>query len=467
MITIIQRELLDNFKSFRFIMLFTISIVLFSLNGILFAQRIKIQLDSYNENKVNPKYRSTYYALLFKKPSLLMFMSEGGDRYRMEKYNLSPTGQIHQDFRSSSNFNYKMPETPELDWAFIIKVIFSLHVLLLGYDAISGEKEKGTLRLILSHPFGRIRLIVAKYCSMIITVITPLLLGMLISMIIVGISIPQVLTYSTFTSFLMMVVIAFIYLSLFVFLSLLLSSLIHQSSVVLLVLLSIWLMFLVIPEMSFTVLKKFSNVPREYQIKRQIDSKDSYSYILDVRKGFQKRIDAGEFHTKEEVIKEGTRMTDEIVNDITKMYEQYENSMKRQRENARYMSRSSPIGLFQYASENVAGTGLKQLGHFLSNIKAFSPVYADYVIEKVGKLVDAPQFTKNWSLAFNGERIRFDTPHPEQYQDDMSDFPVFSPSEPSIVQRVHDALIDLSGLLLWNIGLAMGALLAFNRADVR
>ena len=219
--------------------------------------------------------------------------------------------------------------------------------------------------------------------------------------------------------------------------------------------------------MSFTVLKKFARIQSEYTMKRQIDSKDNLSYLSEVKKEFQKRIDDGEFRTVDEITEEGQNLIQNLSKDITKMYEQYENSMKQQRDNASRMSRLSPMELFQYASENIAGTGLKQLEHFISIIKAFSPVYADYVIEKVNKLVDAPQTWKNLSVFFNGERINIETPEPEQFQGDMSDFPVFTPPEISIIQRMHDAFNDLAALLLWNLVLAMGAFLAFNRADVR
>ncbi|MFC1541673.1 hypothetical protein ACFL50_04390 [Candidatus Latescibacterota bacterium] len=53
------------------------------------------------------------------------------------------------------------------------------------------------------------------------------------------------------------------------------------------------------------------------------------------------------------------------------------------------------------------------------------------------------------------------------YFKDKSDFPYFTPSKPSLVKNLNYALFDLSGLLLWNIVLAIGAFLAFNRADVR
>ncbi|MBT4484612.1 MAG: ABC transporter permease subunit [Candidatus Latescibacteria bacterium] len=460
--TIIQRELLDNFKSLRFVVLLIFSIVLFSLNGFLFVQRITQQIYSYNDKINRGMRKSTVRTWCYKRPSPMIFLAEGGEKYLPNGYSLMPKGAI-EPF-SSSDYNYKMPDTPELDWAFIIKVIFSLYVLLLGYDTVSGEKEQGTLRLILSNPLNRIQLLVAKYFSMLITVLIPLLFGMLISLIIVGISIPQILSFSAFTNFFIMSIIAFVYISLFIFMSLLISSLIHQSSLVLLALLSIWLVLLIIPEMSFVLSQKLSKIPGEYQITRQINSREHN--IIDYVE-FKRRLNTGEFATEEEVKEEGSRLLGNLVSDLTKLYIDYQNSMEEQRNNARLFSRLSPMAIFQYAAENTTGTGLKQQKHFISDIKAFSQVYDGYILDKVGKLVDYSKYSRGWTVEYKGKWLEIDSPRPEEYNGDMSDFPVFVPLKPSIVRTVNDLLLDMSILLIWNIVLALGAFIAFFRADVR
>ena len=144
MIVIIKRELIDNFKSLRFCVLILFSIVLFTLNGFVFVQRIEKQVNSYTEKSVKGTTRSTYLINLYKKPSHLQFIAEGGDKYQPEGYTLYPEGWIEPSHISSVNINYKIPDIPELDWVFIIKIIFSLYALLLGYNAVSGEKEWGT-----------------------------------------------------------------------------------------------------------------------------------------------------------------------------------------------------------------------------------------------------------------------------------------------------------------------------------
>ncbi len=464
--TIIKRELLDNFKSLNFIVLLSISVIIFTLNGFVFVQRIQKHTSSYNNNiSKNYPFTNTRYTILFKKPSLLMFMAEGGERYRPDAYALYPKGRVNtSDYFSSDNYNYKMHDFPGLDWAFIIKIIFSLNVLLLGYNTVSGEKESGTLCLILSNPIKRIKFLVAKYCAILITVLVPLIIGMLISLIIVIFFIPNIISRNIFLSFMMFSVVAFFYISLFIFLCLLVSSLINNSSVGLLVLLSIWLIFLIIPELSNIVSQKLSNVPGEYQITKQVNNRNNDNTLFT---NLNNRILAEEFKTEEELMEEGERMLVNLSNEIKKLYSNYQNLIIEQLKNARILSGFSPMALFQFATEDITGTGLKQFEYFISNIKAYSKVYDSFVLDKVGKLIEMPYLQKTGTFSFNGKTIFIRTPIPERFNGDMSNFPKFVPTKPSIIQSVNDAMLDLSGLILWNIILAMGAFLAFNRADVR
>jgi len=218
MITVIRRELLDHLHSIQFMILLCICIILFLANGIISVKRYHQQTSFYNE-QVSTMRPSTVSTTLYRQPNQLLFMAEGGDKYRPNGYTLKPKGVL--DALPAGPRNFKFPEVPELDWSFIIKIIFSLYVILLGFNAISGEKEQGTLRLTLSNSIGRIKLLVAKYLSILSTVLVPLVIGFVISLIIIGIFIPQALTLGNFSRILMMSLLTIVYISIFAFLSLL------------------------------------------------------------------------------------------------------------------------------------------------------------------------------------------------------------------------------------------------------
>jgi ABC-type transport system involved in multi-copper enzyme maturation permease subunit len=63
-----------------------------------------------------------------------------------------------------------------LDLTFIVKIVLSLFAILFTYDAIVGEKEKGTLKLTLSNRVPRDRLILGKVIGGFVSLLIPLVI---------------------------------------------------------------------------------------------------------------------------------------------------------------------------------------------------------------------------------------------------------------------------------------------------
>ena len=61
-----------------------------------------------------------------------------------------------------------------IDIIFIFEVVLSLLALIFAYDALAGEYEGGTLRLVLTHPVGRGHILLAKYMSAMLCLLVPL-----------------------------------------------------------------------------------------------------------------------------------------------------------------------------------------------------------------------------------------------------------------------------------------------------
>lgn len=464
--TIIKKELLDYMQSIQFVVLLGVVIVLFLVNGFVSGKKYSQQISAYNQ-RVSGVYKSpsTTRTSLFRMPSPLLFMAEGGDKYRPSGYTLKPKGVL--DTMPSGPRNFKMPVIPELDWSFIIKIIFSLYVILLGYTAISGEKEQGTLRLVLSNSIGRVNLLMAKYTSILLTVMVPLVTGIVLSLIIIGIFIPEILTLSNLLRILMMLVLSLVYLSVFAFLSLLVSSLIHRSSLVLMILLAVWVLFaVIIPNTSGILSRRFSKVPSEYQTARQIGpmiNEQVWARVNEVRE----RVKKGEIKTADEAKKETARAFNEGQDDLIKHYKSYDDAMKQRAAMAQNMSRLSPTALFQYASENIAQTGTKREKHFLKDARSYANIYDRYILEKVGKVVATASWSFSTTFIVNGKKVPINSPRPEEYRGDKSDFPHFVENQPSLALSLRDALFDIAALMLWNIVLAVLAFSTFIFADVR
>ncbi|MBT4484610.1 MAG: ABC transporter permease subunit [Candidatus Latescibacteria bacterium] len=462
--SVIERELIDNIKNFRFVLLFIFSTLLFFLNGMIYPEKYHNDLTYYSS--YNNKFFGTpslNYRVI-PKPGPLSFIAEGGDKHRPREYWLRPSCSIRPI--QHKRHDNEIPNIPEPDWAFIIKIIFSLYVILMGYNAISGEKEQGTLRLVLSNPFSRIKLIVIKYCAIMITVSVPLLAGIIVNLIIINLLQPDVFAAATVSSLLIMLVTTFAYLSVFALLSLMFSSIIHQSSLVLLALMVIWIGFNITPDLTGIISSRFAPVVSEMDIAGKYNDFD----FTENYESFRQRVNQGEFSTEEELRNASKQFYIALQKNFNDQINDYRNSINQRIKLARNLSRISPTALFQYISESIAGTGFKREKNFLDDVTKYSIIYDTFLTEKFGELPAKFDFGGfGFTVDFNCKKVRISSPSSRGIKRgfDDTDVPVFQESKPSFTRTLHDALLDLSGLLLWNIVLALGAFIAFFRADVR
>ena len=266
--TIVMRELRDHLQSRQFMALLAISLILFGAGGLMSAAKAKQQNEAYRLRttmaRANPSTRGIF---LYPSPSPLKFLAEGGDKALPYGYLLTPMGVV--DPLPSNTRNIRMPEIPELDWAFLVKIVFSLYAILLGYSAVAGEKEDGTLSLSLANPLGRIRFLAAKGCAILLTLCIPLAAGMLLSLIITGIQNPGIFSGAVLVRIFVMVVLSLVFISVFVSLALFFSSMINPSSLALFLLLAGWFCFAVVmPNTSGIAAQLFAKGPTEYQVSR-------------------------------------------------------------------------------------------------------------------------------------------------------------------------------------------------------
>jgi len=309
--------------------------------------------------------------------------------------------------------------------------------------------------------------LIAKYISIILTTGIPLILGGLVSLSIVSILLPQALRIPVILRIGLMLLLAFFYLSIFAFLGLFVSSLVSRSSVVLLILLSVWIFFVVvIPNVSGILSDKLTSVPSEFQTARQVGpilQEQVWARIDKVRE----RIKNGELAIEEAIKKETDRAFEKGQEDVRNHYAVYENAMKRRSNVARNLSRLSPTALFQFASESLADTGPRREERFLKDAKTYSDIYDSYILQKVGKLVGTSYWSFSTSVTVNGKHIHISSPYPQEYQGDKSDFPHFDESSSNLPGNIQEAFLDLAVLSMWNLVLAVLAFWAISRCDVR
>ncbi|MCK7479416.1 MAG: ABC transporter permease [Candidatus Moduliflexus flocculans] len=164
---------------------------------------------------------------------------------------------------------------------FIVKIVLSLFAILFTYDAIVGEKEKGTLKLALSNAVPRDRLILGKaiggYISLLLPLLVPLVLSLLILVIVPDIS----LGGQDWARLLLVFLMFFLYLSVFFSLGLFVSARTSRSSTSFLVLLFAWVIIvMVIPKVAVIVAGQVRPIPSVHEITAK---KDAFLQQIQIR----------------------------------------------------------------------------------------------------------------------------------------------------------------------------------------
>ena len=160
-------------------------------NAVVHLQTHPERVRKYSENvsasHTELKSRTQLYALLqkgpgklYKRPSPLTFIADGGDAFLPSRTmsagswrlygsaSIWAMGVPHLNMEALSN---PRPTAVVIDWVFIITYLLSFIPLLFTFDALSGERERGTLRLCLANSISRPALLVGKFLGSFITVL--------------------------------------------------------------------------------------------------------------------------------------------------------------------------------------------------------------------------------------------------------------------------------------------------------
>src|SRR5690606_17708339 len=129
-------------------------------------------------------------------------------------------------------------------------VVLSLMAIVFTYDAISGEREQGTLKLIFSNGVSKSSYLLAKAIGTLLALVVPLLIPILLSLLMVQLS-GVVLTGEHWMRLAILFGASLLYFVSFICVGLFVSSVTRHANVSFLVLLMVWIVsVLVVPRLS-------------------------------------------------------------------------------------------------------------------------------------------------------------------------------------------------------------------------
>ena len=287
--TLIRRELLDNLMTFRFAVAVLIMLLLVVANTVVLTKDYEQRLADYNTafktHQQQLAKKITYSSGELKvdrPPNPLSIFNVGFDKRLGNEVTVShryvPTLWDANKHGSTNSF---MGMFAAIDVVFIFEAILSLLALIFAYDTLAGEYERGTLRLVLTHPVRRGHILLAKYISAMLCLLVPLLMSLLLAVILLTISTAISLNADDFLRIGGIVLASVVYLSVFYFIGMLISVATRRTSTALMLSMFVWgFLVLVYPNMILAV------VPRPEAPQARVAS--AYSQIEQIWEEFDR-----------------------------------------------------------------------------------------------------------------------------------------------------------------------------------
>ena len=469
---IIRKEILQNLLSLRFIFSLLLIIILFASSGFVFVAGHRVQSDNYwkktNDSlsgfrdQADQLYKLAFYNHeIWRKPKSLTFCVGGQEKSLPNCFGTDAFGSV---WRVRGRHNFLLRQFGDLDWVFIISLPLSFLALFLTYDSICGEREAGTLRLILSRPIPRSKILLGKYTGAMITIGMPLFVGLFVNLIIVSSSGVIELHANDWLKMSVIILLSLLYLSIFVLLGIFISarSVYPTNSMVVLLLLWVGLVIL-LPCLGRAVSDIFYKAPSDAVWIRK------YSEMVDQ---LDREAKAGKFGKN--ALSFNPDPNDPSVNPpaTARYWNAFMDGVMQQRDDGhnqrvaqalagRRYACLSPMILYQRASEAIAGTGIHRCRNIWEQIKRYRDQLKDYILSQdtedsssLHLLFCIDDLVKDWS-AISKKPVDFDT------------VPKFQEKDWALGESLRLAVWDIGLLALFNLAFFVASWTSFMKYDVR
>ncbi|OGD13285.1 MAG: hypothetical protein A2W20_03850 [Candidatus Aminicenantes bacterium RBG_16_66_30] len=242
--------------------------------------------------------------------------------------------------QSSGNIVYAFFPAP--DFLYVVRVVLSLVALLFGFDQISREREQGTLKLLLSGPVSRARVLAGKWIGNFLSLAVPFLLVTLLGTAVLLFDPDVRFTAGQLGRLGLILGLALLYLAFFLSLGMLVSALTRRAATSVIVLLFAWaLLVFVLPNLGTLVARQFVSVPSVKALSEKREQTWTREVLLGISRGENW---ADHMRT--------------ISRENDRMEEDYRLKFERLVRLSRNINRLSPAASLLDAATEIAGTGI-------------------------------------------------------------------------------------------------------------
>jgi ABC-type transport system involved in multi-copper enzyme maturation permease subunit len=483
--TLIRKEITETILDLRFWIVTALFLILIPLGMYVSRKDYESRLANYQQE--HQMYREHYgksvYSSVeaqgFRPPSMLSIFALGLDPFMPDKAITSRSGLVH----AAKEPGIDNPESllfGKADFLFNVSFIVSLAALIFTFNRISGEREKGTLRLMISNSTRRGEILLAKIVGNYFVLLVPFVIAFLAALIILNTS-SAISFWSSglWPALLVVILITLLFMLVMVSLGICVSTLTHGSIASIMMLFLVWVMAVLgIPKMSpmlaeavypiesRNVVDLAQRIARE-DIEREFNEKKSDLFKrcrtefgvthsnVSTRPSGEAEVNAYAKYDREVVAIEDECQR-RIADAIRKLEQDYRNKRNVQASIAVNLSRISPVSCYTYLISGISGTGTAEPDKFTENAERYqeqveTAIYDNY-ISKTYRLGGSSASTSNRVDGFDSSKASI----PEMKYDYTT-----------MAEVLRAGWIDILLLFMFAILFFSVAFWRFNKYDVR
>jgi ABC-2 type transport system permease protein len=458
--TIVRKEILDQTLSPKFLIVSLLCLVLIPASLALNYAGYRNAYREYDASQKEAKATTTVY----RRPSVLSTFGVGLESVLPKSVVFS---KYQTDARGTQAQNEVLSNiSGKLDFVVIVSSLLGLFAVLYAGSLVSGEKETGTLKLVLSNPATRSAVITAKFLGGFSVLLIPFAVSGILGLLLLLLEGFPLFEGETLARLAALGVLSVLYLSALFSLGLLISTRTHRTSLALLASFFVWIFLtFVIPKMSEPVAGLIRRVPSEEAMKanrallRNQIEKEKGRALAPLMEKYLNAQGQGQWdwdaYTKERgpVAKE---YEDRIARDLQVFDADYERRKAVRRALSLNLARLSPASAFTQSALAVCHTGVPDLENFNRGLQAhylqLDQVLFRYQFSDIYESPDGSSRRQMGGDTRPGGKV---------------DYPAFRYEFPSLAQTLESAAPDLVLLALFNLVFFTAAYYSFIRYDVR
>jgi len=494
--TIIAREFLNNILDLRFILGFVLCIIVTIACIMILAHDYQQEMKDYNDRvNLEDEILDNYAP-----GEIDRLLGMVGTQKPPERFRPLIIGIQGNENVGSFDDNPLPILFPPLDFLFIVTIIMSLLAMLFSHDAIAGERQNGTLRLVISNSISRTTILFGKFIGGIASLIIPFILALLAGVLYISVNPAIQWDGAAWAELVLLTAASIIFITLFYLLGLMVSTFSRYSSTSILNCLFLWvLLILVIPNVCTYISAQLCRIPSIKETERKQDEikgpalKGARKHMNEAAKKFKLKygglfsefesmeysgigtwffLDREAASTHQEAAQQRAEADPKFKAMMDSFRQEYEMAMKEfrrileesgfsklgrdlgrksavQTNLAKNLACISPFANFVYIARDLTGTGLRSLDYFEQTKDEYEEQFQSYAEEKI-----SGARKKNPAID-------------EEYYLDVSDRPRFVFKEEVLKDKLGEVLPYWGILVLFNVVFFAASFAGFMRYDVR